>query len=257
MSEDPFVRQAAVLRLTNTMIGAVNSLDVDVVEANDAVVAAGLSAAAALQSEQDAGTSAGQASSSATNAATSATGAETARDTAQALAAITIVGAGRPDIPATLTGPIATAVAAAGVATKFRSTDGPQGAWVWMRRGAGWVCIEGETEWRNVSSSALRTTSAVMILIRRSGRMINLSFDAYTLIDPTIFSDFLAPIPAGFRPGKTVRTSAYEVGPVYVTTGGSSAVACFAAQPAGARLRFYISWLNSEQWPTTLPGTAG
>ena len=40
MSEDPFVRQAAVLRLTDAMIGVVNSLEVDVVGANAAAVSA-------------------------------------------------------------------------------------------------------------------------------------------------------------------------------------------------------------------------
>lgn len=58
-----------------------------------------------------------------------------------------IVGAGRPDVPASMDAGTQAKVAAATSGTEFRSTDGPQGAWKWMKQGSAWVVIEGDTGW--------------------------------------------------------------------------------------------------------------
>ena len=56
-----------------------------------------------------------------------------------------IVGAGRPDVAGTMSTEVAALVAAATSGAKFRSTNGPQGAWEWQKRGTTWVCVEGDT----------------------------------------------------------------------------------------------------------------
>ena len=53
--------------------------------------------------------------------------------------------AGRPDVIGTLD-PVALAWRnAAPSGSTFYSTNGPQGAWVWRKRGTAWVCVEGDT----------------------------------------------------------------------------------------------------------------
>lgn len=53
--------------------------------------------------------------------------------------------AGRPDIPGTLDAAALAWRNAAPSGATFYSTDGPQGAWVWRKRGTVWTCVEGDT----------------------------------------------------------------------------------------------------------------
>ena len=59
--------------------------------------------------------------------------------------------AGRPDIVGTLDLVALAWRNAAPSGSTFYSTDGPQGAWVWRKRGASWVCVEGDTGWITLS----------------------------------------------------------------------------------------------------------
>src|SRR5690606_6714399 len=56
---------------------------------------------------------------------------------------LAIVGAGRPDVPGSMIGSVASAVAAAPSGATFVSTDGPQGAWQWQKRGTTWTVTGG------------------------------------------------------------------------------------------------------------------
>ena len=58
--------------------------------------------------------------------------------------------AGRPDVVGTLDAAALAWRAAAPSGATFYSTDGPQGAWVWRKRGTSWVCVEGDTGWRKL-----------------------------------------------------------------------------------------------------------
>jgi len=262
MSKDPLVRQADVLRWVNVVIDVVNSLEVDVDGANtaaaDAATSAGVSAAAALQSEQaaegfrdEASTSAGTASTDADDAQTARTGAESARDTAQALAAITIVAAGRPDIPATLTGPVATAVAAAGVGADFRSTTGPQGAWVWQKRAAGWTVTDGDTGARVVP--VLNGWVATTLAFRRVGRWVTVSSPSSGgLNGNAATSEIFVSIPVGFSSGLPNFTDLGFFGPTTpnaVMTAANTSLSC-GVRPS---VRGTLQWLTPQAWPTTLP----
>ena len=53
--------------------------------------------------------------------------------------------AGRPDIVGTLDPAALAWRNAAPSGSTFYSTDGPQGAWVWRKRGSTWVCVDGDT----------------------------------------------------------------------------------------------------------------
>ena len=53
--------------------------------------------------------------------------------------------AGRPDVVGTLDAAALAWRNAAPSGSTFYSTNGPQGAWVWRKRGATWVCVEGAT----------------------------------------------------------------------------------------------------------------
>lgn len=65
-----------------------------------------------------------------------------------------VVGPGRPDAPTT-TGMTSAALAALPVGCEYRSTDGASvGAWVWRKRPAGWVVVEGDTGWRIIYSGS-------------------------------------------------------------------------------------------------------
>ena len=52
--------------------------------------------------------------------------------------------AGRPDVVGTLDAAALAWRNAAPSGSTFYSTDGPQGAWVWRKRGATWVCVEDD-----------------------------------------------------------------------------------------------------------------
>ena len=68
-------------------------------------------------------------------------------------------GPHRPDVPNRFTvdgSPSALAalawINAAPQGATYYSVDGPEGAWVWRKRGALWVCVDGDTGWIGVST---------------------------------------------------------------------------------------------------------
>lgn len=117
-----------------------------------------------------------------------------------------IVGAGRPDIPATMTTEVAALVAAATSGAKFRSTDGPQGAWEWQKRGATWVCVEGHA--RADLSGLLTNGWAGSFVAERSADTITYWSNGLATEGSTATN--LLILPVGFRPvmadvGETVQ----------------------------------------------------
>lgn len=163
----------------------------------------------------------------------------------------TIVGAGRPDIPATLTPDIATRVAAAPSGTVFRSTDGPQGAWEWRKRGSTWVCEAGDTGWRNVTTLLLNgwvaTGSGAVHIRRHAGTVVEAM--ARTISGSDATSATFATLPAGFRSGANGRTLAVGSSGTAVTWDGNMQL----TTTASASMNAVAS--TSDPWPTTLPGT--
>ncbi|MDO5535716.1 MAG: hypothetical protein Q4F65_13835 [Propionibacteriaceae bacterium] len=87
-----------------------------------------------------------------------------------------ITSAGRPDIPNTIPDPdVRTQANAAPSGTLFISTDGPQGAWVWQRRGTAWVVIDGDTGWRDCSTDITHPSTPEaqdFFFLRRMGGVV-------------------------------------------------------------------------------------
>lgn len=207
------------------------------------------------------------------------TAAESARDQAIAardatLAASTIVGAGRPDIPDTMTPEVADLVAAATSGAFFRSTDGPQGAWEWQKRGTAWVVVSGDTGWRNVVASLtdLDTTapvsSASYASLRRVGNSCTLAVrrpvSAAKVGTPRANTLLLFTTPTGFAPD--IAYGARGAGKL------GTALAAIETLTASARIELMAhgsvgtiaadelvigraAWETAHNWPTSLPGT--
>ena len=144
------------------------------------------SASQADASKTAAETAQGLAEGARTGAETARVAAEAARDTALAAVPHTIVGAGRPDILATLDPDVATRVNAATSGTVFRSLDGPQGAWEWRKRGTAWVCEVGDTGQIDCTSllnaTAFKKSDTLGVYaFRRTGVSVTVMFRVRTL----------------------------------------------------------------------------
>lgn len=112
--------------------------------------------------------------------------------------------AGRPDIPATLDPAALAWRNAAPSGSTFYSTGGPQGAWVWRKRGANWVCVEGDTGYIEVQGKLLNgwaQSGTRHVTLRRVGDLVTL---AGMLVSPpsevTIKRGQILALPTSFLP---------------------------------------------------------
>lgn len=189
-----------------------------------------------------------------TDAQAAQAAAEAARDAALAAVPHIIVGAGRPDIAGTLAPDVASRVQNAPSGTVFRSTDGPQGAWEWRKKGSAWSIIDGDTALRDISDLCLVPASTKKFYIIRSGNSVQLSADAFTPSESVPNFGHILTLPLGFRPRTEQRSVGYEIAKVY--TASRSQLLAGAPIPAGTTSRFGMFWYTPDAWPTTLPGTA-
>lgn len=80
----------------------------------------------------------------------------------------TIVGAGRPDVAASMTTAVQAQVAAAPVGSTFSSTDGASvGAWAWQKLATGWVVTNGRTDWFDLTGLLANGWRATSVRIMR------------------------------------------------------------------------------------------
>lgn len=185
--------------------------------------------------------------------------------------------AGRPDIVGTLDPAALAWRNAAQSGSTFYSTDGTQGAWVWRKRGATWVCVEGDTDWRKlVTWDAAGTITygtlpagiepsgyAGGIEVRRTGDRVDvalkcsrltaassgsiatgfLCYDAFNLVpiaSAAATRDFWVRADAAGVLVVGQHPSGWAATNLGVGGAYATAVASFPARPA---------------WPTTLPGS--
>lgn len=195
---------------------------------------------------------------SASTATTAASTATAARDAT--LAASTIVGAGRPDIPATMTPEVAALVAAATSGAFFRSTDGPQGAWEWQKRGAVWAVTSGDTGWRKITVPTVTgvTPAGEGVLIRRTQNGVEMVIDRITFTADYVSGSLALQLPTGFRPDRStyLPTTNYSgVGYKQFHASGATGMVTVHAGGASADFRTQQRWTPPAAWPTTLPDT--
>ena len=178
-----------------------------------------------------------------------------------------IVGPGRPDVPAS-TGGLVTASTPIGAT--YTSTDGAGvGAFVWRKRPDGsWAVIDGDTGWRVlgtmadgiISISIKRVLGSVLVRIESNGETVPAGRQAS--------ADFPQ---AGWAPDVNGHDNAYVVGsPLYRNTGSQMPAAAsdwairahvsqtriemsVGTNGEGRRFRSVLTYPTSDPWPNTLP----
>lgn len=158
-------------------------------------------------------------------------------------------------------------VHASPIGSVFRNTEagGWNGARVWRKDAGtgntGWVVESGDTGWRDLSSylvngaakggGAAPEGGSEAIRIRRVGDTVTFraGFSLPTWVSGQEALDF--PV-AGFTTPMTYMPNGYSTSPGVVMQGG--AVKIYTTSPTpGAR--YMWTWITSDPWPTTLPGT--
>ncbi|NCB88587.1 MAG: hypothetical protein EOM43_14170, partial [Gammaproteobacteria bacterium] len=119
-----------------------------------------------------------------------------------------LVGAGRPDTPATLSTANQTAVSSAPVGATFTSTNGAgTGAWAWVKTPTGWEPTYADTGWRDFTSLASLpanvswATGFAGVFVRRQGGLLTVSIRGLTTTSRMSVIHLLT-IPVGFRASK-------------------------------------------------------
>lgn len=146
-------------------------------------------------------------------------------------------------------------VIAAPVGSVYRDLAGTLGAWVWRKRSgtgtSGWVCVEGRTGARNISSlliSANGWTDVGAANLRRDGDIVTVGAAANRGGAASTLPLFVLPV--GFRPKFSAGYST-QSGITYVAADGTVSPVSATATPRGV-----LSFLTDDPWPTTsLPGT--
>ena len=184
-----------------------------------------------------------------------------------------IVGAGRPDVTASMDATTQAAVASATVGTTFISTDGPQGAWVWRRRTTAWVCVDGDTGVR----ALLRPGSEIdALMLRRIGATVSCTmgtlngenYNAWSWSSSISGNVTVAYGQQGFMTDAAIPGAVYDDGNhaipivmIALARGDTAQIQLRTSSTVDAdELALMRSepliWNTSDSWPSTLPGTA-
>ena len=172
-----------------------------------------------------------------------------------------IVGAGRPDISASMDTGTQAKVASATSGTEFRSTDGPQGAWVWMKQGSVWKVTSGDTGWRDIASLLVNGWQVGIggrVHLRRVDTTVLMNV---VLRNDTATSQVAFGLPLGFR-GESSTSAAFAhggniyTGP-YFSGGTDLQMTGLYPTPTVYNAPMFQNIFNTAQnWPSSLPGTA-
>lgn len=180
--------------------------------------------------------------------------------------AMTLVGAGRPDTPATLSSTNQTAVANAPVGATFTSTDGAgTGAWAWVKTPTGWEPTYADTGWRDITSLATLPTNVSWatgvagVFVRRQGGLLTVVIRGLTTTTRMSVIHLLT-LPIGFRASK----NATDMTSIPTLNDGGDAFTgkitfwdgsyLQAKTVAAARLDTQFTLPVRDPWPATQPG---
>ncbi|PPG39479.1 hypothetical protein [Pseudoclavibacter sp. RFBA6] len=164
-----------------------------------------------------------------------------------------LVGPGRPDVPAG-TG-LASEIAAAPVGTVYTSTDGASvNAWAWRKRPTGWVVIDGDSGWRNITADT--NLGSGRLLIRRRNSELLVQLDSFRATNGGT-GTFYTP-PTGFQydgPSNSIARINSTVVEVIGRFGAAGGATVFRNQgTAAAGEKGYITLPAILDWPSSLPG---
>jgi len=165
-----------------------------------------------------------------------------------------IVGASRPDVPASMTTAVQAQVSAAPVGSTFSSTDGASvGAWQWQKLPTGWKVTFGDTGWREIGPllTASIVTSVGSFRICRTTDALRIQSKGLVTASGVGFYA----LPTGFR------STAILFQPLTTDKTGSMlgiseslwASSAFSQQAAAYQ---DLAAKCVDLWPTALPGTA-
>ena len=171
--------------------------------------------------------------------------------------AYVIVGPGRPDTPSTTGGTI---TGAEPVGAEYRSTDGAGvGAFRWVKRPGGtWAVVDGDTGWRNVDALITGWT-ADGVYMRRIGNVVQWGG---RVTPATGAQRQITTLPPGFQVSGipdwvggvsgVIQRDGVVTGAWYAEKPGIIRAASTASTPSH---RIGGTWLTSDPFPATLPGT--
>ena len=202
-------------------------------------------------------------SNNVTGLGTVASGAVTSSAAVQAAAGSGfVVGSSGPKILSGTGSP--ESVVTAPVGSTWTDTAATTGAIQWIKAtgtgNTGWVVQYGDTGVRNVAASATAPTGGAVeaLTLRRVGSVVSLVGKMYTTSINTAHTVYT--LPAGFR----------NPSEMYMSAGRTEAVAAFPQasvvlngsyvlkfdSTTGNSENFVITWITSDAWPASLPGSA-
>ena len=166
-----------------------------------------------------------------------------------------ITGAGRPDVPGSMTSQTAALVNAATPGAVFESVDGAGvGAWQWILRPSGWYVSAGFTEWQTLAPQNGWTGT---VKVSRTPNSVGVWLQT---LDGTKGStaSTIATAPSGFYADVTstliLRINNNVLGFATMSGGGISAIQT-TAMPVGSVTTAWIpctSGVGNQAWPLTL-----
>ena len=123
----------------------------------------------------------------------------------------------------------------------------------------------GDTGRRDIASALLPgwVTESTSAIISRNGNIVTLEVRVeYAAEEPSAVSSHILTVPAGFRPDSNTRSLLSSLGgnpgTCYPTLYNSSGTVfrAFTGVSDNQELVGTVSWIATDAWPATLPGTA-
>lgn len=165
-------------------------------------------------------------------------------------------------------------VVTAPIGTYYTDTVITNGAMRWAKKtgtgNTGWVCVEGETGWRSVSyadagSPAAWSSTGWFVQFCRIGNVVYYRQTATASASWAGSSDSVYVLPSGFRPdpraansggvqSRNTNTGATVFWIVSAATNSFRVQAGLAASQGSGDVS--CSFVTTDGWPTSLPGTA-
>lgn len=152
-------------------------------------------------------------------------------------------------------------VVSASVGSIYIDTNVSNGASSWIKKSGtgntGWQVLEGDTEWREVESLLINGYTANSVKLRRVNNQVRIAFEA--LRGSAATSDNVLRPPSGFRQNglnysRSYLTTATNPATVFrALVGNNGNLSLMGGPGLASALYGDITWLTSDNWPTTLP----
>ena len=150
-------------------------------------------------------------------------------------------------------------VVTAPVGTYYTDTAITNGALRWAKKSGtgntGWVCVEGDTGLRDLSSFINAPATAVTFQACRSGRVTYLTILVSFSSTAWTPGNVLFTLPDGFRPAAPYYVSPPYAGPGALSVEPSGSAALWSSNVSTVTA-WSFAYVTPAAWPSTLPGVA-